>query len=295
MKHWTERSERGSVWLIRLIVWLARAVGRPLCRALLHPIVFYFVLTDGVARRASTEFLQAVNGRPTRWIEVFAHIYYFASTLLDRVYMAAGDFDRFQVTIEGLPLVDRALQPGGGCLLLGSHLGSFDLMILAHRALDSRPVNVMMRVDPRSRVRNIAGIDDGTLRVIPLGQPDSFLRAYDLLTQGEIVAVLADRVDGAASLPVNFLARGTAMPIAPHVLAARSGVPTLMCFGLYEGGNRYRIEFVESGATASSASRGAELQPVVDQYAAMLEQYARRYPLNWFNFYPYWRTDGGAT
>jgi predicted LPLAT superfamily acyltransferase len=65
-------------------------------------------------------------------------------------------------------------------------------------------------------------------------------------------------------------------------------VPVLMCFGLYEGGNRYRIEFVEFGPTAPGASRGAALQPVVDRYAALLEQYARRYPLNWFNFYPYW-------
>ena len=291
MKHWTERSERGSVWLIRLIVWLARVVGRPLCRGLLYPIVLYFLLTDGVARRASTEFLEAVNGRPTRWRDVFTHIYHFASTLLDRVYMAAGEFDRFQVTIEGLPLVDRALQSGEGCLLLGSHLGSFDLMILAHHALDARPVNVMMRVDPRSRVRSIAGIDDRTLGVIPLGQPDSFLRAHDLLMRGEIVSVLADRVDGATCLPVRFLDRATAMPLAPHVLAARSGASVLMCFGLYEGGNRYRIEFVECGATAARASRGVELQPVVDLYTATLEQYARRYPSNWFNFYPYWRTE----
>ncbi len=294
MKHWTERNERGSVWLIRLIVWLARVVGRPLCRGLLYPIVFYFVLTDSVARRASTEFLLAVNGQPTRWRDVFAHIYHFAATLLDRVYMAAGEFDRFQVTIEGLPLVDRALHSGHGCLLLGSHLGSFDLMILAHHALDARPVNVMMRVDARSRVRNIAGIDDRTLGVIPLGQPESFLRAYDLLTKGEIVAALADRVDGAACLPVNFMGRATVLPVAPHVLAARSGAPTLMCFGLYEGGNRYRIEFVDCGATAARASRGADLQPVVNQYAAILEQYARRYPLNWFNFYPYWRAETGA-
>ena len=63
----------------------------------------------------------------------------------------------------------------------------------------------------------------------------------------------------------------TALPVAPHVLAARSGAPVLMCFGLYEGGNRYRIEFVEFGPAAPAASRGAALQPVVDRYAALLE------------------------
>jgi predicted LPLAT superfamily acyltransferase len=295
MTAWTDKAERGSASLIRLIVWLARAAGRPLCRALLYPIVFYFMLTDGVARRASAEFLQAVRGRPARWRDSFAHIYSFAVTLLDRVYMAAGDFGRFDVTIEGLPLVDSVLQRGQGCVLLGSHLGSFDLLMLAQRAMDGRPVSIMMRVDARSRVRRIAGIDEAAPNIIALGRPDSFLRAYEALGRGEIVALLADRVDGAAAcLPARFLGRTTALPVGPHVLAARSGAPVVMCFGLYEGGNRYRIEFVEFGPGAARASRGAALQGVVDRYAALLEQYARQYPLNWFNFYPYWVAPQGT-
>ena len=288
-QRWTDKAERGSAWLIRLIVWLARVGGRSLCRALLYPIVLYFVLTDRTARRASAEFLHAVHGRPARWRETFAHIYSFAVTLLDRVYMAAGDFDRFKVTIEGLPLLNRLLQDGRGCVLLGSHLGSFDLMALAHRVMDGRPISIMMRVDPRSKVRRIAGIDEFAPNMIPLGRPDSFLRAHDALTRGEVVALLADRVEGpAASLPARFFGRMTVMPVAPHVLAARSQAPVVMCFGLYQGGNRYRIEFVEFGTPAPSAARGAAFQPVVDRYAALLERYARQYPLNWFNFYPFW-------
>ena len=62
-----------------------------------------------------------------------------------------------------------------------------------------------------------------------------------------------------------------------------------MGFGLYEGGVRYRVEFVDFGAPAPAGSRGAALQPMVDRYAALLAGYARRYPLNWFNFYPFWK------
>jgi predicted LPLAT superfamily acyltransferase len=295
MKHWTEKSERGSVWLIQVIVWLARRAGRLVCRVLLFPIVFYFLLTDSMARRSSAEFLETVHGRKAHWRDVFSHIYSFAATLLDRVYMAAGDFNNFEVAVEGLALVDRALQAKKGCVLLGSHLGSFDLMMLVGGAMDGRMVNVMMRVDPRSRVRRIAGIDDSAFNLIPLGRPDSYLRAYEALSSGGIVAVLADRVDGAANLPVRFMDRTTSMPVAPHILAARSGAPILMFFGLYENRNRYRIEFVECGQAATSNSRGDQLQPAVNAYASVLEEYARRYPLNWFNFYPYWGTGGDGT
>lgn len=296
MKTWTAKAERGSTGLIRLIAWLARTVGRPTCRLLLYPITLYFVLTDRLARQASHEFLLAATGRPAGWREVFRHIYSFASTLLDRVYMAAGDFGRFQVEIVGLPVLDRVLAQGKGCVLLGSHLGSFDLMMLAQRAMDSRrPISVMMRLDPRARVRRIAGIADNLPNVIQTGRPDSYLRAHEALQRGEVVAVLADRVDERAPwLPAQFLSRPAALPLAPHVLAARSGAPVLMCFGLYEGGNRYRIEFVEFGASAAPDSRGAALAPMVERYAALLESFARRYPFNWFNFYPFWSAAGRA-
>ena len=294
MRHWTDKGERGSAWLIHVVVWLARRAGRTVCRALLYPIVLYFLVTDSVTRKSSAEFLQAVHNRKARWRDVFAHIYSFAATLLDRVFMAAGDFDKFDVAIDRLELVDSALQAGNGCVLLGSHLGSFDLLLLAGRAMSQRQINVMMRVDPRSRVRRIVGIDDSTFNLIQLGRPDSYLQAHDALKRGDVVAILADRTVGAANLPVRFLDRNTTMPIAPHILAARSKAPVLMFFGLYDKHNRYRIKFVECGATAAPHSRGSELQPMVDAYAAVLEQYARRYPLNWFNLYPYWTANGNG-
>jgi predicted LPLAT superfamily acyltransferase len=282
MTAWKAKAERGSASLMWLIAWLARTAGRPFCRALLYPIVLYFVLTDAVARRSSAQFLAAARGRPARWTEVFEHLHAFGVTLLDRVYMAAGEFQRFDVTIEGASLVGEALKAGKGCLLLGSHLGSFDLMMLANQALAREPISVLMHVDPRSRLRRIAGIDDKPSRVIALGRPDSFLRAYATLERGGVVD------GGGASLEAPFFGRPAAFPLGPHVLAARAGAPVLMCFGLYEGGSRYRIEFVEFGPAADPGSRGAALQPVVDRYAALLEAHARRYPTNWFNLYPYW-------
>jgi predicted LPLAT superfamily acyltransferase len=299
---WRDKPERGSDPAIRLIGWLARRVGRRVCRALLVPIVIYFVVTDETARRASREFLGAATDRPVSLLQVGRHLFTFATTLLDRVYLANGDLSRFQLTIEGASLVTEALALGRGCLLLGSHLGSFDLLSLANQALNRQPVTVLMQVDPRARLRRIAGIDDridqaaprpeggrDDGRVIPIGRADSLLQAYEVLREGGLVAMLADRVDHrATALPASFLGRRALFPLGPHVLAARSGAPVVMCFGLYEGGTSYRIEFVAFGQGAERFARGAALQPMVDRYCAVLSEQARRRPLNWFNFYPYW-------
>jgi predicted LPLAT superfamily acyltransferase len=289
MKSWKTKAERGSAWLIHLIAWLARAAGRPLCRVLLYPIVLYFVATDATARRASREFLSAARGRPARWTDVFRHIHAFAATLLDRVYMASRDFDRFEVTVHGDELVRDALESGKGCVLLGSHLGSFDLMSLKNQVLYNRPVTVLMHIDERSRVRRIAGVDDSKVSIIPLGRIDSYLRAYEVLERGGLIVALADRSGKSAFLRSDFFGRPASFPIGPHALAARAGATVLMGFGLYEGRARYRVEFIEFGPAAPPGSRGAALQPVVDRYAGLLEQYARRFPTNWFNFFAFWQ------
>ncbi len=134
----------------------------------------------------------------------------------------------------------------------------------------------------------MAGIDDTKLKIIPLGQPDTLLRAYESLEQGGVVAMLADRVNNGAHLKSNFLGHAAPFPIGPHVLAARAGASVLMCFGLYEGGNRYRIDLLDFGPAAPAGSRGPALQPQIDHYAALLEKYAVQHPHNWFNFFPFW-------
>lgn len=294
MTAWTQRAERGSGLLLQLLAWLARGIGRTACRALLPPIVLYFLVTERIGRAASVEFLSAARGRPARWTDVAAHFHAFGATLLDRVYLAACQFERFEVTIVGRELAERAIAAGHGLILLGSHLGSFDLMLLAQRAMTGHRLSVIMRRDPRSRIRRIAGIDDDSFDVIPTHRPDTLLRAYDALKDGRIVAVLADRADDGTHGTALFFGRPVELPAAPHALAIRSGAPVLMVFGLYEGGNRYRIEFVEFGETAPAKHRGETLQAMLERYAHILESYARRWPLNWFNFYPYWDRSRGS-
>ena len=73
---------------------------------------------------------------------MFRHYYSFASTILDRVYFLRGRFDHFDIQVHGLDGLDRMLTKGRGCLLLGSHLGSFEVV----RALGLARKDVEIRV-----------------------------------------------------------------------------------------------------------------------------------------------------
>ena len=99
--------ERGSQRWLRLMAWVAVAAGRRATRALLHPIALYFLLADGDVRRSSRLYLGRALGRPPGWRDVYRHLFTFAATVLDRVYLLRECFDEFEVEACGVEAIMR--------------------------------------------------------------------------------------------------------------------------------------------------------------------------------------------
>src|SRR5688572_15344899 len=112
---------------MRLISWITQRIGYGAGRALLHPISLYFVVFSGDARPASRDYLRRVLDRKPAWKDVYRHYHAFASTILDRVLLLSGRVSDFKLAVDGSDVVSRALADGRGLLLLGSHVGSFEL------------------------------------------------------------------------------------------------------------------------------------------------------------------------
>jgi predicted LPLAT superfamily acyltransferase len=74
------------------------------------------------------------------------------------------------------------------------------------------------------------------------------------------------------------------------LLASALRCPVLLVFGIYCGGNRYRLycEPFAERVVLARADRAAALHRYVQAYAARLEQIVREHPYNWFNLYNFW-------
>jgi len=309
--HWRAQRERGGRLPLAAGAWLARHCGRPLGRALLALVAVYFVLAAPAARRASLEFLERALARRAGVPDALRHFFTFATTLLDRIHFAAGRLDRYRISVSGEQLLWNALQQGRGCLLLGSHLGSFELLGMAGSLGPKLRINMLMHVDRASNFHRVAFAARASraappYSIIPLGTPGSMLRASECLARGEIVGLLADRVYGdEATAAVPFLGRAARFSLSPWRLARLTGAPLIMAFGIFEGGRDYAIRFeridarakrfdapvgcMEAPAPGTDADRSASgtPQPLL-AYVARLEDEARRHPYNWFNFYGFW-------
>lgn len=293
-RQWRGQRERGSTRAIRLIIWLALHCGRMACRVLLVPICAYFFVAAPLARRSSQAFLnRALDRRPT-WRDTFMHLFVFATTLLDRVYLVNGRHRDFTVDLNAEPVFVNALAQGRGCLLLGSHLGSFEMLGIIGSVEKKLAINVVMHLEDSARLRDLMRISGNALpyKVITLGQPGSMLRVKECLERGEVVGILADRVYGSEPAQwLPFLGQPARFSLSPMRLASLTGAPVVMAYGLFRGGRRYEIVFEPLGETGTEGAQ-ASLPPaparILECYVASLERQARHTPYNWFNFYDYW-------
>jgi predicted LPLAT superfamily acyltransferase len=290
---WITRPERSNTVALRLIVWIALKLGRPTARLLLYPICLYFMILSRQTRAASKKYLRKVLEREPGFAEGFRHYHCFAAAILDRVFLFNGQYARFDVSIYGEEIVADLVTRGEGCILLGAHLGSFEIIRALSRKCPGVRVSLVMYEENARQFNSVLRAVNPHLflRVIALGQVDSMLKVEAALQCGDFVGMLGDRtIQDEGTVACEFLGEQARFPIGPFRIAAMLKRPIVLMFGLYRGGNRYDIYFEKfaDDVILNRERRAEEVQLWVQRYVKRLENFALLAPFNWFNFYPFW-------
>lgn len=291
---WMRQQERSHLGALRFMVWLSLTLGRPFGRLVLRGIALYFVLFSPTARRNGRAYLVRALGRPPTWMDGYRHVMCFASTVHDRVYLLNDRFDLFDIEFVGDDTVREALERQPGALLLGAHLGSFEVLrAMAHEHAHA-PVAMLMYEENARKINAILNaINPGAHQdVVALGHPDSMLKARDRLDAGCLVGLLADRsLANDSTAECMFLGAPARFPLGPWRMAAMLRRPVFFMAGLYLGGNRYRLHFelIADFAVIERADREAAIERAMQAYADRLGDFCRQAPYNWFNFFDFWQ------
>jgi len=291
---WLAERERGSRCLMAALAWATLKLGRAFGRFFLPPISLYFVAFGPRSRAASAAYLARMFGRPARLSEVYRHIHTFATTVHDRVPMLAGRLGTLRLAIEGEELIHVARrEEGRGCVLVGAHLGSFEVLRAIADRRDDVSVKILMETRNAARIQSVFGrIQPASADwIIPMGAATTLLTVKETLERGDVVGILADRVwRNERTMAVPFLGGLARFPLGPFRLAKALAAPVVVGVGLYRGGNRYELYFerLDLPGECQSTDAAAVVPRLVLRYAARLEHYCRLAPYNWFNFYDFW-------
>ena len=297
MADWRKIPEAGTVLGIRALVTFARIFGRRIAGWFLYILAFCYALIRGTARRASRDYLRRIGEKSGFW-SIVRHIHTFAQVSLDRLFFLTGRVKSFEFEQKNHDLLVQAAKSGRGVLLLGAHLGSFEVMRCRAKEFDV-PINVVVDFSNAERVNSVLRslAPDMETRLISLGTDPlaAMLEIKAAIDRGELVAILGDRLprktSGSARIVRSqFLGEDASFPAGPWLLAHSLKCPVYFVAGVYTRPNHYALhfEFLADEVKLDRKEREVALARYAQTYASMLETYARSAPMNWFNFFDFW-------
>lgn len=309
---WARLGERGSLLGMRFTAAVASGLGPRAARWILVPVTAYFYLFNGRARRASLAYLRRVHEhvapglerdtRPTRR-NAFRHFRAFADAGLDKLIAWRDPATVESLAIHGDDVLDDMTADGRGGLLVGSHLGNLEFCrAIAARRPELR-VNALVYTRHARKFNSLldASNERYRFRLIQVASvgPELSMQLRERVNNGELVVIVGDRTPAAEeSLTVQapFLGETAHFAAGPWILAHVLECPVGLMFCVRDG-PRYRLDiepFAER-VRLPRRHRQRELSRYVNRYAERLADWTTRYPLQWFNFFDFWRRYPGRT
>ncbi|HGY2288549.1 TPA: glycosyltransferase [Klebsiella aerogenes] len=307
--HWARQQEVKGLWGMRLMLLVWRLLGRKAFSLLLYPVVGVYWLTAATARRASQQWITRVREQlaarqmpipPT--LTSYRHFQRFGEAMLDKIASWRGElqFGRDVVFTAGAEETLNISDPRGK-LLLVSHLGDVEACRALAQLQGGKTINALVFSENAQRFKQIMTemAPQAGLNLMPVNDigPDTAILLQEKLDRGEWIAIVGDRI---AVNPQRggewrvcwsrFMGQAAPFPQGPFILAAILRCPVNLLFALRQQGKlRIYCEPFADPLLLPRADRQQALQHIIDRYAERLEHHALQSPLDWFNFFDFWR------
>lgn len=310
-RHWSNRSEHGTVLGIKLLLAVYTLLGRKVVNGLLKLVIGYYYLTSYTARQASTQYLQQLQiyakqqqlSLPEK-LTSYQHLLSFGHTTLDKLAAWRGDYNTDNITIYGQHHFDNIAASNQGIVILGSHLGNLELCRALSQKHKNIKINALVFTEHAAHFNSVlkAVNPDSNLNLIHVNQlgADTAIMLQQKIERGEWVVIVGDRISATNETRVNwasFLGRKAPFSQGPFILASILKTPVYLLFGLRDDSqvtphfNIY-FELFSEQIMLPRATRNTDLQTIIEHYANRLEDYTLQAPLQWYNFFNFWQLSG---
>lgn len=292
MSSWKGKT-RGGVAGYKIFVWTLKYLGLSFAYFLLNFVVTYFILTSPRSVRTIYRFLRdrIGYGRIRSAVGVFRNYYVFGMVLLDKIALLAGFQSKFTFDFEGEEYL-RQMENGG--LLISGHIGNWEIAGQLLNRLEKN-VNIILFDAEHQQIRNyLSGVLDRRVSFIVIREDYSHLNQIrEALARKEIIAMHGDRfIEGNKVEIFDFLNSPAPFPVGPVNLAARFNVPVSYVFAVKETKSHYHFYATPLRRVLHSNNlkeRNQLLREAVGAYVQAFEKTVRKYPLQWFNYYDFWK------
>ncbi len=186
-----------------------------------------------------------------------------------------------RVSFDGLDRLDAALREGKGVILVGLHLGSWDLGA-AYLARCHYPMNaVVLASSGNDRLDRFMHTLRSEAGVGIISTQDGIWHAAEALRRNEVLALLIDGPTEGKSVPVGFLGASVHFAAGPAALALRTNAVVLPACTVRLPDNTFRGFIGEKVEPGTSGDFHSIVETFTQRMLDSLQGYVRQYPDQW--------------
>ena len=284
---WTGQS-KGTPLGYRIFILVMRVFGVRAAYGLLYLVVPWYVLTGRASNAALRGYFARLRASDPgiKGLSLAGSYRAFGRTIIDKVALRAGLEKGYTWERQGREALATMIASGKGGLLLCAHLGNWEL---ASHLLPDYPgrISVVLQDGEDARIREAIEGSTASARfgIIALGNGiEHLFKMTDALREGQVLCMHGDRyLPGSRTRKALFLGEEAVFPAGPFALAAAQRVPVCIAFVVSTGPQRY------SFTVAEPIPAGATADAIFQRFVAELERAVKKHPLQWFNYYDFWR------
>jgi len=293
MADWSGKSQ-GTPLGYRIFILVLRGSGVRAAYFLLRFVAFYYLIFSD--KKTSAFFFRKILGYG-KWKTlqaIYSNYRMLGQVLIDKVSVMAGVSKRFTFDFEGEKYLHQMSGEGKGGMIIGAHMGNGEFAGQLLERIQTKVNIVMYDAEHENLKRLFDSVEkERRINIIPIKEDFSHLfeiaKAFE---RNEFVAMHGDRsLPGTNTVSVDFLGKKAAFPTGPLYLASKNNVPVTFAFTVKDSSMHYHFYASEPRIypyPSKLKTRRQEIEAMVKDYALELEKIVKKYPLQWFNYFPFW-------
>ncbi|NOQ28086.1 MAG: lipid A biosynthesis acyltransferase [Bacteroidales bacterium] len=298
MPSWKGQS-RGNILGYKIFIFTLKYLGLSFAYFILIFVSFYFFLFSSASSKILFHYFRKIlkySKTKAIW-SIYANYFVFGKVLLDKFAILGGLKGKFTYNFDGEHYLREMSENKTGGIIVNAHIGNFEIAGQLLERLNTK-INILMLDAEHQKIKNYLTevITNKDVSIIPIQSDFSHIVPISkALIDKELIAMAGDRfIEDGKTVEVDFMGQKASFPTGPFYLAARFGVPVTFAFAMKESKTHYHFfasppEKVKRFKNPEEQDQ--ELRRFVEKYAKEFERILRMYPLQWFNYYQFWKTD----
>lgn len=258
-------------------------------------VVCYYLITAPKRAGAIYSYLRKRQGWSVfrSLIGTYRNHVIFGKCLVDRFYVFAGHKEKFHVSGEHKELFDSYFNTSKALVALSAHFGNCEISsYICGRLNKSLKVIAFGGETEQLQKYRESNMGENNIGMIPIRDDMSHIfEISEQLSNSGAVILTGDRfVSGKRVYSCKFLGAEADFPSGIFYIADKFDCDVVAMFVL-RGKKTFEYELVIEPIKIDETIRGRDARAAAytKAYAAVLEKVVRTHPLQWFNFYDFWR------